>query len=114
MRILLILIFLFASLATKSAQQEDTLKYRISLKDKVATTYSLNHPHEFLSEKAINRRIRQRLPIDSTDLPVCRTYIDVIKRVGVEVVAIGKWDNFVTVSCNDTALVVSSAIRMAR
>ena len=50
----------------------DTLKYRISLTDKAATTYSIQQPEEFLSRKSIDRRLRQKLAIDSTDLPVCK------------------------------------------
>ena len=42
--------------ALGASAQQDTLKYRISLKDKAATTYSLDHPEKFLSEKAIARR----------------------------------------------------------
>ncbi|WP_294618661.1 S8 family serine peptidase [uncultured Bacteroides sp.] len=92
-------------LAASVAAQQDTLKYRISLKDKAATAYSLQHPERFLSEKAIARRQKQNLAIDSTDLPVCRKYVDEIRRQGVKIVVAGKWDNFVTVSCNDTALI---------
>lgn len=95
----------FALLAAGTWAQQDTLKYRISLKDKAATTYSLEHPEEFLSEKSIARRLKQHLPIDSTDLPVCSQYIEEIRRQGVKVVASGKWENFVTVSCNDSAVI---------
>ena len=42
--------------ALGASAQQDTLKYRISLKDKAATTYSLDHPEKFLSEKAIAYR----------------------------------------------------------
>ena len=45
-----------AFVALEASAQQDTLKYRISLKDKAATTYSLEHPEAFLSEKAIERR----------------------------------------------------------
>lgn len=82
----------------------DTLKYRISLKDKAATEYSLEHPEEYLSSKALSRRARQHLSIDSTDLPVCKKYVDEIGRLGVHILVKGKWENFVTVSCNDTLL----------
>lgn len=92
-------------LTSNLSAQQDTLKYRISLKDKAATTYSLDHPEAFLSEKAILRRKRQNLQIDSTDLPVCRMYINEIQNRGVNIVVTGKWDNFVTVSCNDSALI---------
>lgn len=98
----LIVFTAFAFLLMGVSAQQDTLKYRISLKDKAATTYSLEHPEAFLSEKAIARRAKQHLPIDSTDLPVCDSYVDAIRKQGVNIVVTGKWDNFVTVSVNDT------------
>lgn len=100
MRKLFLAIMTFA--AVSAFAQQDTLKYRISLTDKKATTYSLNHPEAFLTPRGIERRARQGLAIDSTDLPVCQAYIDAIKNEGVNVVVAGKWENFVTVSCNDT------------
>lgn len=95
----------FLLLAAGASARQDTLKYRISLKDKAATAYSLKHPEAFLSEKAIIRRQKQNLPIDSTDLPVCGKYVDEIRRQGVNIVVTGKWENFVTVSCNDSTLI---------
>ena len=88
-----------------SASKQDTLKYRVSLKDKAATTYSLNKPEQFLSEKSIARRQRQNLVVDSTDLPVCAKYVDAIRKKGVRIVTTGKWDNFVTVACSDSAVI---------
>lgn len=104
----LITLILFAAVATGISAQfttGDTLKYRISLKDKAATNYSLQKPEKFLSKKSIERRKRQGLAIDSTDLPVCRKYVDAIRKKGVHVLVTGKWDNFVTVSCNDSTLI---------
>ena len=86
-----------------------TLKYRISLKDKAATDYSLQKPEMYLSKKSIERRKRQGLEIDSTDLPVCKKYVDAIRKKGVHVLVTGKWDNFVTVSCNDSMLIAEIA-----
>jgi hypothetical protein len=100
----LLLIALFLAAQNIFAQQ-DTLKFRVSLKDKSATKYSLERPQEFLSQKAIDRRTRQCLPIDSTDLPVCAAYVKAVKRCGVRVLVTGKWDNFVTISCNNPKLV---------
>ena len=88
---------------------EDTLKYRISLKDKAATDHSLQKPEMYLSKKSIERRKRQGLEIDSTDLPVCKKYVDAIRKKGVHVLVTGKWDNFVTVSCNDSMLIAEIA-----
>lgn len=95
----------FALAVAGASAQQDTLKYRISLADKAATAYSLDQPEKYLSQKAIERRRRQNLPIDSTDLPVCRKYIEAIRNRGVRIVTTGKWDNFVTVSCNDSTLI---------
>lgn len=100
-----ILLFFASLMFAFSTQAQDTLKYRISLTDKAATEYSLKKPQKFLSKKAIERRKRQGLRIDSTDLPVCQTYIDAIRNVGVKIVVTGKWDNFVTVSCHDSTLI---------
>lgn len=99
---------IFAALllsAIGASAQQDTLKYRINLTDKSVTDYALGRPEEFLSKKAIERRQKQGLAIDSTDLPVCRKYVDAIRKKGVKIVTTGKWDNFVTVSCNDTTLI---------
>ena len=90
----LFLLLAFTLFMTGVSAQQDSLKYRISLKDKAATEYSLKRPEKFLSEKAIERRKKQNLPIDSTDLPVCRKYIDEIRKLGVNIVVVGKWDNF--------------------
>ena len=70
---------IFAALllsAIGASAQQDTLKYRINLTDKAVTDYALDRPEEFLSKKAIERRQKQGLAIDSTDLPVCRKYVD--------------------------------------
>lgn len=95
---------LFAFVAIGASAQQDTLKYRIQLTDKAKTTYSLSRPEEFLSPKSIARRQKQHLAIDSTDLPVCRVYVDAIAQKGVKVITLGKWENFVTVSCNDSTV----------
>lgn len=105
MRKRLLILSTLVLLAAGASAQQDTLKYRISLRDKAATAYSLERPEQFLSQKAIERRRKQNLAIDSTDLPVCRKYVDEIRRQGVNVIVTGKWENFVTVSCNDSAMI---------
>ncbi len=100
-----ILLWSMLLLAVNLLAQEDTLKFRIYLRDKAATNYTLDHPQAYLSERAIARRVKQGIEIDSTDLPVCRSYVDEISRQGAKVIATGKWENFVTVSCNDTTVV---------
>lgn len=107
MRKLVLLVFALNIYLEVFAQftPSDTLKYRISLKDKAATEYSLQKPEEYLSKKSIERRKKQGLTIDSTDLPVCKKYVDAIREKGVHVLVTGKWENFMTVSCNDSTVI---------
>ena len=105
MKRLLISTCLLACLATMDSLAQDSLRYHIDLKDKAATEFSLKHPETFLSLKSLQRRQKQNLQVDSTDLPVPATYIKAISETGVKVLVTSKWENFVTVSCNDTALI---------
>lgn len=78
------------------ASAETTLyRYRVQLKDKAQTTYSLDRPEEFLSSRAIERRTRQGLRVDSTDLPVCDAYIRRLVELGGTFVSASKWNNTV-------------------
>ena len=94
---------LFA-LSIGQASAEKVYKYRISLKDKVGTTYSIDKPEEFLSERAIERRNRQQLSVDETDLPVSQVYIDELKATGAKLVTSSKWNNTVVLEVSDTLL----------
>ena len=51
--------------------QVKTYKYRVNFRDKAETTYALDKPSAYLSERALERRMKQGLPVDSTDIPVC-------------------------------------------
>lgn len=73
--------------------------YRVTLKDKAGSGYSLQNPEAFLSLRAIERRQRQRLPLDSTDLPVSAKYVEAVGVKGVSVVGKSKWNNSLLVSC---------------
>ncbi len=71
--------------------------YRITLKDKKGSTASLRHPEQFLSQKAIERRRRQGLKVDETDLPVSEVYLRELAAQHVQVVSKSKWNNTVLV-----------------
>jgi serine protease AprX len=89
--------------------------YRLSLTDKNGSPFSIGHPREFLSQKAINRRNRQHIAIDSTDLPVSPAYIERIREYGVKVVGISKWNNSILVrSDNQQVLKILSKLPFVR
>ena len=72
---------------------QKSYKFRVQLTDKQSTTYSLDKPEEFLSERAVQRRVRQGIAVDSTDLPVCREYIEKLEACGARFLSASKWNN---------------------
>ena len=85
--------------------QVKTYKYRVNFRDKAETTYALDKPSAYLSERALERRMKQGLPVDSTDIPVCRSYIDMLVGKGAQLVSKSKWNNTVVVEVVDTTLI---------
>ena len=71
------------------------MMYRLYLKDKdlMNTPYSVERPEEFLSSRSIERRKRQGLPVDVTDLPVAPAYLKAVSDAGIEIVGKSKWNN---------------------
>lgn len=83
---------------------QESYKFRVQLTDKASTVYSLDCPGEFLSEKALQRRERQGLVVDSTDLPVCKEYINQLIRLGGKFVTSSKWNNTVVMEVPDEGM----------
>ena len=87
--------------------QDGAFRYFVSFKNKANTTFSLNTPEEFLSQKTINKRQLFAIPIDSTDLPVNIEYVTVLQSAGITIENKLKWFNGVVVSTYDSLLVES-------
>ena len=79
--------------------------FRVLLSDKNGTPYSIDKPKEFLSAKAITRRQRQNLKVDSTDLPVSPIYINDLKDYGVKIIGVSKWNNSLLVRSNNLSVI---------
>jgi len=76
--------------------------FRVTLKDKAHSRYSLSAPSEYLSPRAIERRKRQHIAIDSTDLPVNDVYLNAIAASkDLCIVGKSKWNNTVLVRCSN-------------
>lgn len=83
---------------------DNDYKFRLTLKDKGTSGFSVNKPEEFLSLRAIERRKKQNTPISEEDLPLSPDYLREIEQIGGIVVAKSKWLNTVTVHCSDEFL----------
>lgn len=79
-------------------------QYIVKLKDKVNSPFSISRPQEFLSQRAIDRRQKQLIPIVENDLPVNPSYLDSIKNSGnVKIRNVSKWLNQVLIETTDPA-----------
>jgi serine protease AprX len=105
MRLVISLIMFSVIAASQLFGQVAPNKYRIYLKDKNHNQFSIEHPEEFLSEKSINRRLKQEINIVENDLPVSQYYIDSLKNLGFTVLNTSKWLNTVTVYSTNPLLI---------
>ena len=79
-------------------------KYIVRFKDKAGTPFSINNPSQYLSARSIQRRVKQNISIDSTDLPITPRYLDSVKLAGnVTILNKSKWLNEVCIQTTDAA-----------
>jgi serine protease AprX len=91
--------------ALSLTSQAQVSRYVIRFKDKATNPFSLNNPSAYLSQRAIDRRTKYSIGIDSTDLPVTPRYIDSIRSAGaVTVLNASKWMNAVSIQTTDNAV----------
>ncbi|MEP7375847.1 MAG: S8 family serine peptidase [Chitinophagaceae bacterium] len=77
-------------------------RYIVQFKHKGATINTLSNPAPYLSQRAISRRIRYNISLDSTDLPVPASYISQIQNIpNVTVLNVSRWLNAVAIQTTD-------------
>ena len=97
----LIVVLIGSCLFLTQAQAQFT-RYVVKLRNKGSSPYSLSTPSTYLSQRAIDRRTRYGITVDSTDLPVTPTYVTQIRNVpNVTVLNISKWHNSVAIQTSD-------------
>ncbi len=88
----LILISLFLAILQNISAQ-DLIKFWVEFDGKPGSTYSLGQPELFLTERAIDRREKYGIAIDSLDLPVSQQYLNQIADDGWTICYASKWLN---------------------
>ncbi len=79
-------------------------RYIVRLTNKGNSPFSFSNPSAYLSDRAINRRSRFSISIDSTDLPVTPNYIAQIAAVPqVTVLASSRWLNAVAIQTTSSS-----------
>jgi serine protease AprX len=93
MRKLKLLVFMIAISLGVQCQEIAPGAYWIYFSDKDGTSYQIDQPDQFLSERSINRRAMQGLAVDRLDLPLSSAYLEEIKAMGVEIKHVSRWLN---------------------
>lgn len=101
-----LIILLLGSVFFFSESYSQFNRYIIQFKNKGVNPFSISNPAAYLSSRAISRRTKSGIAIDSTDLPITPGYIDSIKSIAnVTVLNRSKWMNQLVVFTTDpTAL----------
>lgn len=81
--------------------------FRVYFTDKQGSR-DINNPAAFLSQRALDRRNRQNIAVDTTDLPVTPKYIDsVLKLTNGVFHCTSRWMNTVVVLLNDSTQILN-------
>lgn len=87
----------------KAVAQTAPAMYWVQFTDKGHTPYTLHEPGAYLSQRALERRSRQGVAIDSLDLPVDPAYVAQLQAAGdIQVMNASKWFNALTIRTTDT------------
>ncbi len=105
-QIILFIALLFFS--AKGISQTAPDKYWIRFTDKNNSSFSLNNPYAFLSEKCIERRNQFEIGFDQKDIPVNQHYINEVLNIGsCTLHNKSKWFNAITISVSNVAIIES-------
>ena len=96
------LLFFLISLFFISETEAQFTRYLVKLKNKGGNPFTISNPSAYLSQRAIDRRTRYGILIDSTDLPVTPAYVNQIRSVAnVTVLNVSKWLNSISILTTD-------------
>lgn len=95
-------VLLLLVLSSFQAGAEEVYRFRVYLNDKGGSDFSIDRPEEFLSEKAIARRLKQNIAITEADLPISRSYMDSLIVAGVTPIVHSRWLVTVVVESRDS------------
>jgi hypothetical protein len=99
-----LIVCLLAVIVAKSSEAQLFSRYIVQFKNKATSPYSLTAPLQYLSQRAIDRRTRYGIAVDSTDLPITPRYLDSVRSAGaVTILNASRWLNQVSIQTTDAA-----------
>lgn len=101
------LLLLLGFLLPMSLCAQPLTKHFVQFTDKNDSPYSFDQPEAFLSPRALERRRKQGIALDSLDLPVHPNYLNAIRKAGGVIYTTSKWFNAATVYCPDETVLAA-------
>ncbi|MFZ4546748.1 MAG: S8/S53 family peptidase [Bacteroidales bacterium] len=105
-----LLLVLMMFISTLFAQESKQGIYELQFKDKGSNTDAAVNPSAFLSEKAIERRLKHQIQFDQSDIPVNENYINTLTENGVKILTRSRWFNNVVVEATPDMVEQISAL----
>lgn len=102
--------FFLYLLVFASQVQAQQNRYVAFFTDKDNSVYSIASPEDYLSARAIERRINQNILITETDLPVNQAYVNGLKTSGANVFFTTKWLNAALIQADPADLQTLQAL----
>jgi hypothetical protein len=95
-------------LTIQASAQDAQYAFRVFFKDKNETTNTLSNPLAYLSQRALDRRTKYGIDVDSTDLPVVKTYIDSVLLLTDGVLHLSsRWQNSCVILLEDSTNILA-------
>lgn len=104
-KIALTILSVLVSFSAYCHNSSQSYKFRLYLKDKGHTEYNISNPEKFLSPQSIERKQRQGVSIDQSDIPISNDYFHLISLSGGKVVSHSKWFSTVVIELSDSAMI---------
>lgn len=85
-------------------------RFAVFFKDKGTNSpYTISNPIQFLSQRAIERRVRYNIPITEQDIPIYPAYLDGLASLSSEINIVNRsrWFNFAMIGTYDSSLTTS-------
>jgi hypothetical protein len=97
-----LLSFFIVGILLVSTSEAQFTRYLVKLKNKGGNPFAIATPSAYLSTRAIDRRTKYGIVIDSTDLPITPAYVTQIDNVpNVTILNTSKWLNSVSIETSD-------------
>lgn len=109
-RIILLLAIIFSANQAVCRAQSGPAKYVVRFTDKNGSNYSVGAPLDFLSQRAIDRRLQQGIAVTDEDLPVNPWYVDSVAAQGARIINRLRWINAVVVECDSLTRIAIDAL----